>query len=257
MQYTALLPNATKCYLIDNMTLLLKIRLSWFFFIFLSLFLALTYIVHSAIFSPAALALFSVNSFLYGFYISPVLSAQKMRIDDLNKIIRNEANALFDILIKTKKLPETSRNKIQDLCAEYMTASFRERKPAEGEHEYEHLISYCMDYKGKDPETVEKILNNLVANQANRSQLAMQLGNKVFSNEWWIMLVLFSITLGFILFLDVRDNFVMHFVKALLCTGLAMLMINLLKLSTLTHKKAKQIWAPLDTLKTSRFRRFD
>src|SRR4029079_16290580 len=102
------------------------------------------------------------------------------------------------------------------------------------------------------------IMAGLVANQQNRSQLAMQLGNKVFNNEWWIMLVLFSITLGFILFLRVPgEPWLMHVVKPLLCSGLSMLMINLLKLSTLSHKKAKLIWKPLDTLKTSRFRRFD
>lgn len=239
------------------MMLLLKIRLSSFFFIFLGVFLVLTFVLDGVTFSPAALALFSVNSFLYGFYISPILAAQKSRIDDLGKIIRAEANALFDILLKTKKLPQKSRNLIQDMCADYMTASFRQRKPAEGEHEYQRLISYCLDYEGKDPVTIEKIMTVLVANQSNRSQLAMQLGNKVFSNEWWIMLVLFGITLGFVLFLNVDDTWPMHFVKALLCTGLSMLMINLLKLSTLTHRKAKNIWQPLDTLKTSRFRRFD
>lgn len=239
------------------MKLLLKIRLSTFFFMFLGLFWMLSWLIDGIAFSPAALALFSVNSFLYGFYISPVLAAQKTRIDELNKIIRAEANTLFDILLKTKKLPEKSRNHVQDMCADYITASFRQRKPAEGEHEYERMISYCLDYDGKDPATIEKILEKLVANESNRSQLAMQLNNKVFSNEWWIMLVLFSITLGFVLFLGVRDTAAMTFVKALLCTGLAMLMINLLKLSTLTHKKAKNIWQPLDKLRTSRFRRFD
>jgi len=237
--------------------LLLKIRLSQFFFISFGSFLGLTYLVHGITFTPAALTLFSVNSFLYGFYISHVLGAQKSRIDELSKIIRAEANALFDILIKTKKLPPVSRNYIQDMCEAYITASFRQHKPAEGEDEYEHLISYCLNYDGKDPKTIEKILNDLIANQQNRSQLAMQLGNTVFSTEWWIMLVLFSITMGFILFLNIQDTLLMHIVKALLCTGLAMLMINLLKLSTLTHKKAKKIWKPLDTLKTSRFRRFD
>lgn len=239
------------------MKLLLKIRLSQFFFGFLAVFLLVSYAVQGVVFSPAALALFSVNSFLYGFYISPVLAAQKTRIDELSRIIRAEASALFDILIQTKKLPEKSRTHIQNLCEEYITASFTQRKPAQGEHEYERIISYCMEYRGKDPTTIEKILEKLVANQQNRSQLAMQLGNRVFSNEWWVMLVLFSITMGFILFLDVQDAFLMHLVKALLCTGLVMLMINLLKLSTLSHKKAKSIWQPLDTLKTSRFRRFD
>lgn len=242
------------------MNLLLKIRLSTFFFVLLVIFFGLTYAADAASFAstPPLLTLFTVNSFLYGFYVAPILAAQKARIDELSKIIRAETNALFDVLIKTKKLPSKSRNMIQDMCEEYITASFRERKPAEGEDEYERMISYCLDYEGKDPETVEKILGGLVANQQNRSQLAMQLSNKVFSNEWWIMLVLFSITLGFVLFIDVKaDNLVLHAVKALLCTGLAMLMINLLKLSTLTHKKAKLIWQPLDKLKTSRFRRFD
>jgi hypothetical protein len=236
---------------------LLKVRLSWFFAIFFLLFLSLTFVLDGVAFTPAALTLFSVNSFLYGFYISPVLSAQKARIEDLGKIIRAEANAIFDILIKTKKLPRISRNNMQDMCENYLAASFRERKPAEGEDEYQKLIAYCLDYDGKDPVTIEKILDKLVANQQNRSQLAMQLGNKVFSNEWWIMLVLFSITLGFVMFLKVQDELLMRIVKALLCTGLSMLMINLLKLSTLTHKKAKGIWKPLDTLKTSRFRRID
>lgn len=239
------------------MTLLLKIRLSWYFFILLAVFLGLTYVVPTTQqLDRSAFALLTVNSFLYGFFITPVLTAQKNRIEELNKIIRAEANAMFDILLKTKKLPSQSRNLIQDMCADYLTASFRQRKPAEGEHEYERIISYCLGYNGKDPATIEKILDKLVANQANRSQLAMQLSNRVFTNEWWIMTVLFAITLGFILSLSV-PGFVGHFVKALLCTGISMLMINLLKLSTLTHKKARDIWKPLDTLKTSRFRRFD
>jgi hypothetical protein len=240
------------------MQLLLKIRLSWFFFIFFIFYLLLTFVAPGAQFSAQALTLFSVNSFLYGFYISPILTGQKARIDDLGRIIRAEANALFDILLKTKKLPHRSRNIIQDLVENYIDASFKQRKPAEGEDEYEKLIGYCLNYSGVAPEQVEKILNTLVANQQNRSQLSMQLSNKVYSNEWWIMLVLFSITLGFVLFISVaNDVLVMHFVKALLCTGLTMLMINLLKLSTLSHKKAKNIWKPLDTLKTSRFRRID
>jgi hypothetical protein len=239
------------------MMLLLKIRLSWFFFGFLALTFWLTYVSPSIDFDKGALALFSVNSFLYGFYISPVLTVQKTRIDELNKLIRAEANALFDILLKTKKLPQKSRNLIQDMCGEYITASFRQRKPAEGEHEYERMISYCIDYNGKLPETIEKILATLVSNQSNRSQLAMQLGNRVFSNEWMIMTVLFSVTVSFILLIDVGSDMTLRIIKSLLCAGLALLMINLLKLSTLSHKKAKNIWKPLDTLKTSRFRRFD
>lgn len=244
--------------MLTNMKLLLKIRLSWFFFGFFVLYLILTFLFKGVTFTSASLTLFSVNSFLYGFYISPVLVSQKTRIDELSKAIRSEANALFDILLKTKKLPKRSRTILQDMVEDYIAASFKERKPAEGEDEYERLIGYCLEYDGVAPEVIDKVMTNLVANQQNRSLLAMQLRNKVYSNEWWIMLVLFGITLGFILFISVaHDNFIMHIVKALLCTGLSMLMVSLLKLSTLTHKKAKRIWDPLDTLQTSRFRRID
>ncbi|MEK7153822.1 MAG: hypothetical protein AAB834_07775 [Patescibacteria group bacterium] len=236
---------------------LLKVRLSWFFFIFFLIFLAITFMVEGVTFTPASLTLFSVNSFLYGFYIAPVLTGQKARIDELGKIIRAEANALFDMLIKTKRLPRRTRNVVQSMVDNYIQASFAQRKPGEGEDEYEKLITFCLEYEGEEKETVDKILTNLVENQKNRSQLAMQLSNKVYSNEWWIMLVLFSITIGFVLLLTVKDGWVMHGVKALLCTGLTMLMVSLLKLSTLTHKKAKHIWDPLDKLSSSRFRRMD
>ena len=237
--------------------LLLTVRLSWYFFGAFALFFGLSTLVDGATFSPAVLTLFSVNSFLYGFYIAPILGAQKTRIDEMGKSIRAEANAIFDILIQSKALPRRSQTIVQDLCEEYLDASFRERKPPQGEYEYERLISYCLEYRGKDPDTIKLILDKLIQNQQHRSQLAMQLENKVFHNEWWIMLVLFSITIGFVVFLNTPDQPVLHVVKALLCTGLTMLMLSLLKLSTLTHKRAKNIWQPLDTLKTSRFRRID
>jgi len=83
-----------------------------------------------------------------------------------------------------------------------MKASFRERKPAEGEDEYEAIISYCLNMP-REPELIEKIPNGPVANQQNHNSsqcLAQQLANKVFSNEWMIMPVLFSITVALVLF---------------------------------------------------------
>lgn len=239
------------------MRLLLTVRLSWFFFFFLALFFALSLACSRTTFSPASLTLFSVNSFLYGFYVSPILSGQKQRIDDMTKAIRAEANALFDMLLRTKKLPRISRNTLQGTFRQYMVASFNERRPAAGESQYEKLISYCLEYGGKEPEAVEKILNGLVTNQQNRSQVAMLLSNKIYSHEWLISMVLFGITLGFVLFINITDSLWMHLVKALLCTGLSMLMVNLLKLSTLTHKRAHHIWDPIDNLRTSSFRRIE
>ena len=224
--------------------LLVKIRLSWYFWIFFVIYLGLSYFVPSQNFGSGALTLFSVNSFLYGFYIAPILSAQKARIEDLHRIVRAETNALFSMMIHTKNLPKHTRNEIQSMVVDYVHAKLRKIKPDSGEKQYEMLITYCLEYDGKDKEEINKLLESLIANQQHRTDFGMQVGNKVFANEWQIMAILFSITLGFILTVNIDTAPLLNVIRALLCTGLTMLIVILIKLNTLTHKKAKQMWDP-------------
>lgn len=236
--------------------LLSKIRLSWYFVIFFVLYVILALILPRQKFDSGALTLFSVNSFLYGFYISPIVSAQKGRIEELHKIVRSEANAIFAMVLNTKDLPKHLRNQIQDMFINYLNRTAR-GKHTGGEQAYEDMISFCLDYDGEHKAEIDKLLDKLVANQQNRTMFAMQISNKVFSNEWVIMLMLFSITLSFILFLDAGSRPIYKIVSALLCTGLTMLLVILVKLSTLTHKKAKQVWQPFEKLSGSHFYRID
>lgn len=208
-------------------------------------------------FESGALTLFSVNSFLYGFYIAPILAAQKARIEELHRIVRSEANAVFAMVLGLKKLPPALRNDLQAMFKDYLKACVRERAPAEGEKVYERLISYCLNYSGKHQTEIDKLLDKLVANQQNRTNFSMQMRNKVYSNEWMIMVLLFSVTLTFILLMDAASGYVYQILAALLCTGLTMLLIILLKMSTLTHKKAKLIWDPYKKLIDSHFYRID
>lgn len=237
--------------------LLTKIRLSYYFIILFVFFvIVVTFIPHIK-FDGGALALFSVNSFLYGFYISPILSAQKARIEDLHKIVRAESNAVFAMVLGVAKLPTKMRGHIQEMFLDYIDHAMRHRWPAGGEEKYEALIQYCLDYKGEHQDEIDKLLNGLIANQKNRTDYAMQLSNRVYSNEWMIMIILFSVTLIFIMLLDAGSNFIYKILSALLCTGLTMLLIILAKMSTLTHKKAKQIWNPYKKLIETRFYRID
>lgn len=237
--------------------LLSKVRLSTYFWIFFVIYLSMSYVLPEYKFDAGALALFSVNSFLYGFYISPILAAQKLRIDSLHQIVRSEANALFDLVLDCKKMPKEIRNHIQFLVSDYIRAKLHSKKVNGGEMEYEKAITYCVEYKGENKDQVEGVLSDLVANQKNRTDFNMQAGNKVFANEWHIMIILFSITLGFILTIDTSSTLILKIVRALLCTGLTMLVLNLVKLNTLTHKKAKQMWQPLHKLITTNFYRID
>ncbi len=236
--------------------LLIRIRLSTYFWIFFVIYLALSKFLPNYSFDSGTLTLFSVNSFLYGFYISPILGAQKARIDELHKIVRAESNSLFSLVLHLKKLPKELRNETQALVITYIHAKLRQKKNG-GENEYEKLITFCIEYKGPENEQVDKTLERLIDNQQNRTNFAMQLSNKVFANEWQIMAILFSITLGFILTIKISDAPIFVVIQALLCTGLTMLIVILIKLNTLTHKKAKQMWEPLKKLVETNFYRID
>lgn len=237
--------------------LLTKIRLSWYFILFFLIYILLAWVLPKQKFDSGALTLFSVNSFLYGFYIAPILGAQKSRIEELHKTVRAEANELFAMALSLKKLPDSLRNSLQKELREYLDVSAKQQSIAQGEKEYEDLITFCVDYDGKEEDQIGKFLDKVVANQKNRTQFSMLMSNKVYNNEWIIILMLFSITLGFVLLLDIGTNPVLTVVKALLCTGLSMLLVILAKLSTLTHKKARQIWDPFKKLKSSNFYRID
>lgn len=237
--------------------LLEKIRLSQYFAILFLLFLAVISIVPSVKLESGALTLFSVNSFLYGFYIAPILNGQKARIEELHKIVRAESNAIFAMVLDLKKLPKNLRNELQDMFRDYLKSCIRQRKPAEGEKNYEQLITYCLEYKGEHTAEIDELLDRLVANQQNRTNFTMQMRNKVYNNEWTVMAVLFSITLSFVIVLEAGHGFLYDFLAAFLCTGLTMLIVILVKMSTLTHKKARQIWDPYVKLVNSRFYRVD
>lgn len=237
--------------------LLTKIRLSYYFILLFVFFVAVLTFIPRIKFDSGALALFSVNSFLYGFYISPILIAQKARIEELHKIVRLEANAIFAMALIVARLPDKFRDKIQNMLLDYTNHVMLHRRPAGGEEKYQVMISYCLEYKGSHQVEVDKLLEKLIANQQNRTNYAMQLSNKVYSNEWMIMIILFSVTLVFIMLLDAGSDYIYKILAALLCTGLSMLLIILAKMSTLTHKKAKQIWNPYKKLIDSRFYRID
>jgi hypothetical protein len=97
----------------------------------------------------------------------------------------------------------------------------------------------------------------LIANQQNRTQKSMMIGNIIYSHEWMVLFVLFSITMSFVLLIDTGKSMLLKTVAALLCTGLSMLLMILSKLSTLTHKKARNIWSPYGKLLASHFYRID
>lgn len=237
--------------------LLSKVRLSAYYPILFIIFLAVVWLAPKLQLSGGQLTLFSVNSFLLAFYLGPIMSSQKSRMDDLAKVIRNEAIAFFSVAIKSQDMTPETKREIKSMGKRYLESCLRTRNVAEGEKEYENMIRYCIDYKGKSEEEITKVQQILIDNQQNRSQLSSLLQMNVYSHEWFVLFVLSIITLAYIVIIDYGQNTLLNVVAALLCTGLTMLLLILEKLNTLTHKKARQIWKPFDKLLDTDFKRID
>lgn len=136
----------------------LKVRLSYYFIILLIFFAGLLMVLPKPVLSSSALTLFSINSFLFGFYFTPALNNQKSRIEELGKVIRTESVALFKILIKTRKITDDKvHDKVQKMIGDYIRACVSERKAGCGEKEYDKLIGELVhfDPKHKDAGAVD------------------------------------------------------------------------------------------------------
>lgn len=233
------------------------VRLTYYYPILFLIFLALHLVVDKQQMSGGQLTLFSVNSFLLAFYLGPILAGQKQRIDDIAKTLRLEAITFFNIAVQSQALSVKVKHQVKAMTRKYLLASVHTQKPAEGEAEYEALMRFCIDFEGKDKDTIAKIQDLLIKNQENRSQLSLLLRAGVFSHEWFVLLVLFTITLSYIILIDYGNLLLLHIVAALLCTGLALLMLILAKFAALTHKKAKPVWQPLERLLATDFKHID
>src|SRR5690606_19974972 len=95
-------------------------------------------------FDAGALTLFSVNSFLYGFYIAPILAGQKARIEELHKLIRAEANALFAIMLQVKTLSDESKADLKVLFRDYIGTLVKKGSGTLSEEKYEAIITHCL-----------------------------------------------------------------------------------------------------------------
>ena len=239
------------------MKAILRVRLSVMFLLLTVVFFGLLSIVPKTPLAPGALTLFTVNSFLLGFYIAPILAAQKLRIDDINRITHTEALALYKIVLSARELSKSTYHHFKDQMTTYIKARINDRNPLSGEDQYEDMVSYCLDYEGRDVRTVEAIQTGLVENQINRSALNAAFRNHVYQHEWIVILILYSVTMFFVMQIDFGQALSLRLIAAVLAAGVTLILFILAKLSTLTHKKAKYIYESYQKLIATDYRRVD
>lgn len=232
---------------------LLRIRLSYLYLILFATFMALLIFVKHLVLTPGQLALFSVNSFLFGYYFGPVLLSQRTRVDTMNKTVRDETMVLLDVLTQSHLLPDQTRLDLKARVKSYIDSIIDNPKVRADNENYDELLNFTTSSKHKDDPVMNTIYNRISKTQQNRDTLNSLYRASLYSHEWIVVLVLFSITLFFVLQIDYGHALFFQALAAVLCTGLTLLIIILAKYNSLTHKQAKQLWVPLRQLRKEHF----
>lgn len=232
---------------------ILNIRLSYLYpTLFVLFFLALTRFTPTKL-TAGQLALYSVNTFLFGFYFSPLLSAQKGRVDELIKTVRKETMILLDILTQSHLLKAEDRHQLKIRLRTYMESIIDKPDVKADNVYYDELLHFTKQEKYKDNSVMNVIYERVAKTQENRDTIQNVSLNRVYSHEWLVTLVLFGITLYFVMQTDYGSVIFFRALLAVLCTGLSLMIIILAMYATLTHKQAKRMWTPLKQLRTDHF----
>jgi hypothetical protein len=232
---------------------LLAIRMSviaWILFVF---FLAVIAMIHQRKLTPGQLALFSVNSFLFGYYFGPLLAAQKTRVAALISASRQEGTTILDILTQSHLLSAKERHGLKVRLKVYLESIVGNADIKADNPYYDELLYYTKRAKGEDAQVMNVIYDRVAKTQVNRDAMNNLFNTRIYSHEWLVVLVLYGFTVYFALQTDFAHSMFFGLMLAILCTGLSMLMIILLKFATLTHKEAKRMWAPLYVLDNEHF----
>ena len=232
---------------------LLQIRLSYIYPTLFVIFFLLLSIVPTSHLTAGQLTLYTVNTFLFGFYFAPMLSSQKSRVDSLNITVRQEAMTSLDILAQSHLLKPTVRHQLKIKLKAYLDSIVGNNKVQADNQFYDELLAFTKQPEYKVDSVMDTIYGQVSKTQDDRDNLQSLLAAKLFSHEWIVIFVLFGITLYFVMQTNYGGLLLFRFILALLCTGLTLMMIILAKYSTLTHKQAKQMWVPLRQLEKTHF----
>lgn len=233
----------------------LKVRLSTFTIVVFTGSILFLSVYNQMDLTPGQLALFSVNSFLFGYYFAPLLAAQKARVAQLNSTVRQESMILLDILAQSHMLSARTRHALKVKLAVYLQSILHNTKVRADNPYYDELLRFAKQdgTKADDKLVMDMIYSRVSATQTTRDALNNLFASKVYSHEWLVASVLFGITFFFSIQTKFGESLFFMLVLAILMTGLGMLMMILLKFATLTHKEARRMWRPLEEMRVNHF----
>ncbi len=230
---------------------LLNIRLTTLFVVSSVVFYILLSYIKPLDMSDGQIAIFSVTGILFGFYFGPILDSQKGRVMQLSQAVREQVMSILDVLAHSHLLPEAQRHALKVRLRAYVDSVIDNPNVKADNQYYDELLQFAQSIK--DDDVRSKVYDGVSETQDQRDGMQSTYQAKLYSHEILVMVVLFSITLYFIVQTNYNGAILFRIMLAVLCAGLILLLSILAKYATLTHKKAKIMWEPMHTLKETHF----
>jgi Fe2+ transport system protein B len=238
-----------------KINIFLRPRLTLYLPIFFIIVFVLFDVVPEVTINSIGVVLFAINTLLLGLFVGSTINGAKGRIEKLAVQIRQESITFYKAMFTANDLPDDVHLLFRQGVESYLKHKNHSMRVDAGRDDYEALIALCVAHN-KQP-AAQKLLDSLVDNEQNRTQIAMQLRSKVFSHEWLTIFVLYGISMAFLLTFDYGESLLPKVAAAAFGACLSLSLMILWKLSTLTHKKAWQIWEPYVRLIATHFQELD
>ena len=223
-----------------------QLRLSYF----LPLLSVLFYVIISdlVVYEASTLTYFiTVLSILgFAFFVSPLLSNSRRKIDGLLVAVRSESAALFRIAAKSRELSSEISEEFKLMLSSYVMTKAGDYTPESAQKEYFELINFALLHS--KTAVGQEIVDMLYQNEDNRSEVSMYLRSHIYAHEWIVSIAFYLIGVSGLLLVGTVSNSFEHIGLAILAAAITYPLIMLKKFDDSTHKHAQQVWGPFSRL---------
>ncbi len=213
-------------------------------------FLLIAVLWHGGNLSDSASTLLSVTSFVFGFYISNLISQGRKKHSNVVEALREEGGDIKAIYYNIGgTFPKHATDKVRDTIDRYLIASMDYKigdysySGVEFRELFEYMLSIEPENK-KQEAALGQAIGILSGITKDRNRIETLVKERVSHFEWLTACSLLALVLFFVFNLN-NGQWLSIIITSLIATTLTMLLVIIQSLDSLRWKEDKWFWEPL------------
>jgi uncharacterized membrane protein HdeD (DUF308 family) len=226
----------------------------YYLFIFLIIFAGAATMIHGAgSLDDNSQTLLAVTSFVFGFYVSDLLSNARSSHIRVVESLREEGGSIRAIYFSVKSCFDSNTvNAVRKKIDQYLMAGmdYRVYDYAKSSEQFVDLYSYIMQIDPKTPQQINahgQITDIIGRMSENRGKVETMVKERVSPFEWLTISTMLTLVLYFVYNLN-SGTILSVILTSTIATSLTMLLVVLYGLDSFRWKEDKWFWSPLEEL---------